>query len=657
MITNEEIEKLATWSKAKEVQTKNGPRMLRKAAVTEAFSAAWKTRKEELKTAGASFTKNNQTGEWELAWWMQIDEATKAKRAESISLSRATAADVELPHPEGMDYMPFQEAGILYALDRKGVLIGDEMGLGKTIMAIGIINADTQADSVIIVCPKSLKLNWQRELERWLTKPLTVGVANGTWPDTQIVVASYENIKKYAAQIAERMWSICIVDEAHYIKSKTAQRTKAVKAIKAARHVRMTGTPIVNRPAELQSIIEDLEPSFAGFGFLKRYCNAHHNGFGWDFSGAANLDELQKRLRETIMVRRLKADVLTELPRKIRQVVELEPETAAQRKAVRAEQDYESDNDERLAELRAAVELSKAEGEDTYAAAVERLKQASQIAFTEMSRVRHETAVAKLPLIIDHIKATLEDDDDRKLIVAAHHHDVIDGIMDAAAENGWKPVKITGQNSAEERQAAVDAFQNDPTARVFVASIQAAGVGITLTAASHVIFAELDWTPGNISQMEDRAHRIGQIETVLVQHLVIAGSIDARMARTIISKQAVIESALDTNHPERMTPAYEPKETAATTETKPSDLDQITLTDGQIAAVHTCLRMLAGMDTDHAAEKNGVGYNKADVRIGHSLAERTSLTTRQAALGQKLCRKYHRQLPDDLLEIINASAE
>lgn len=648
------IESLANWSKPKEIQTKYGPRMLRKAAVTETFSAQWKARKEEIKELGASFTRDERSGEWELVWWQKIDAETQAKRDEAVSASKATSAAIDLPHPAGLDYMPFQKAGIQYALAHTGTLIADEMGLGKTIQAIGVINSDPTIETAIVICPKSLKLNWQRELERWLTRPLTIGVANGSWPETQIVILNYEALGKHIEKINAQQWSLCIVDEVHYIKNKKAQRSKFVKSIKAARHLRLTGTPIVNRPVELQNIIDDLNPAFAGFGFLKRYCDAHQNGFGWDFSGASNLDELQRRLRETCMVRRLKADVLTELPRKIRQIVELEPDSAATRKAVQAEDRFESANDEQVAELRAAVELAKTDSKEAYEAAVGRLSAAQRVAFEEISRLRHETAVAKLPQVLQHITEALEDDDSKKIIIAAHHHDVIDSLYESAQSNGWNPVKLTGRNNETERLAAVDAFQNDPSVRVFIGSIQAAGVGITLTASSHVIFAELDWVPGNISQFEDRAHRIGQTDTVLVQHIVLNGSLDARMAHLLVEKQRVIDSALDVNHPDRQEPVYQSREVAASHNIKTDELSALadTLTDDQRTAVHTALRILANLDPDHAAGLNDVGFNKIDSRIGHELAQREMLTPKQAALGMKIIKKYHRQLPDEIKEAV-----
>ena len=646
-----DIEALARWSEPREVQTKYGPRFLRKAKVTNEFSKAWETNKDELKKAGATFSKT-QSGEWELAWWLPLPDSLVRERKESVEASKAASADIDLPHPPGLDYMPFQKAGIKFALERPNVLFADQMGLGKTIEAIGVINADETIHSVIIVCPKSLKLNWRRELERWLVRPLSIGIANGVLPNTNIVIVNYEGLLKIG-DIDKREFDLCIVDEAHFIKNRKAKRSMAVKSINARRKLRLTGTPIVNRPAELYNLIEDLHPNFKNFfSFAKRYCGAGYGRFGWDVSGATNLDELQTRLRETVMIRRLKEQVLAELPRKIRQVVEFEPDSTETKSVVLAERHYEDASEEELESMRLAVELAKAESEEAYRQAVAQLREASQVHFTEISRLRHETALAKLSLVMEHLKNAMADDDDYKIIVAAHHRDVIAKISEMAQAEGWNPVTLTGENNERERQEAVDAFQNDKSVRLFIGSITAAGVGITLTASNHVVFAELDWVPGNVSQFEDRAHRIGQTNTVLVQHLVLNESLDARMAKIIVRKQEIIDSALDKEHPERQQPVYEPPEEkkAASHNTTFDQLTHLaqTLTEEQIESIHAGLRFLAGLDTDYARALNRVGFSKIDVGIGHSLARWPSLTPKQAALGLKLCHKYRRQLPVDI---------
>ena len=593
-------------------------------------------------------------------------QAMVAERQETLEASRATDAEIDLPAPEGLSYMPFQKAGIAFALARKSVLIGDEMGLGKTIQGVGIINADPTIKHVLVVCPASLKLNWRSELTKWLVRPMSIGIANGGFPDTDIVIVNYDVLKKWSEQLRPRTWDLLIADEAHYAKNGRAQRTmyllggkpkgsdEAISPIPATRRAYLTGTPITNRPIELWSLIHSLDPDTwrSWFYYAKRYCNMSSNGYGYDVSGASNLDELQTKLRSTILIRRLKAEVLKELPAKVRQVIELPNDDF---KGLIAEnQRAEREAEEKLAALRAAVELAKAGTEEEYRTAVEALREGAQVAFEDMARVRHDTALAKAPMVVDHVKTLLDDEEVAKVVIMAHHHDVVDALMDGLA--AYSPVRLTGQDSTDARDEAVRRFQNDAGCRVFVGSIRAAGVGLTLTASSTVVFAELDWTPGNMTQAEDRCHRIGQENMVLVQHLVLAESIDARMAKTLVEKQAVIDRALDIDGAELVKEPVLPMVAAATQDVRRSGMDALAalLTQEQIDAIHQGLRILAGFDADHASVWNNVGFSKVDVRIGHSLAEAHHLSPKQAVLGQKLVRKYHRQIPSDLLEAANA---
>ena len=240
------------------------------------------------------------------------------------------------------------------------------------------------------------------------------------------------------------------------------------------------------------------------------------------------------------MVRRLKQDVLTELPPKRRAVVPL-PINGAEG-AVRAEQEGYEAQQARLQALRDAVAAAEAsEDEERYRQAVDALRAGSQEAFEAISELRHLVALAKVPAVIDVLRDAVEQG---KVICFAHHRDVVWAIAEAFGEQA---VVITGDTPQAARQDAVDRFQQDDSVRLFVGNMRAAGVGLTLTASSHVVFAELDWTPANITQAEDRAHRIGQADSVLVQHLVLEGSLDATMAQMLVDKQAVLDRALDTD--------------------------------------------------------------------------------------------------------------
>ena len=261
----------------------------------------------------------------------QLDAARAARE-----LSRAVDAEIDVPAPEGLSYLPYQRAGIAYARERTRSLIADEMGLGKTIQAIGLINL-TNPTSVLIVCPNSVKLNWRRELERWLVEKRSIGIANGKrFPDDDIVIINYDIVGKHRSAIDARTWDLLIVDEAHYLKNPRAQRTQYVlgrwdydereriQPINARQTVFLSGTPLTNRPIELWPILKYALPNTLGRSwkyYVTRYCGGEPTRYGWYVDGATNLDELQDRLRSELMVRRRKADVLAELPAKRRQVV------------------------------------------------------------------------------------------------------------------------------------------------------------------------------------------------------------------------------------------------------------------------------------------------------------------------------------------------
>jgi SWI/SNF-related matrix-associated actin-dependent regulator 1 of chromatin subfamily A len=552
--------------------------------------------------------------------------------AQAVETSRATDVVGEFPSPEGLDFLPYQRAGIAFALGKSGTLIADEMGLGKTIQAIGVINADPTIRTVLVVCPASLKLNWRNELHKWCSRDPEVFVfpecgvlpsVNGqlyTADGLTIVVVNYDQLKKVPITLT---FDLVIVDEAHYAKNPKAQRTKHVKdiAARAKRRILLSGTPIMNRPVELWSLLQITDPETwdppgfvkgrpAGAGegagffrFAKRYCDAkevwHGRSKHWDFSGSSNLPELQEKLRSTCMIRRLKADVLSDLPPKRRQIVVLNAPV----------DDSEAD---------AFPELS-------YDDVIDVLSR-DRVAFTELSKARHATALKKVPAAIEHINEALEGSD--KIIVFAHHQDVIDELEKGLFGHGV--VTITGATVQEARQRHVEMFQNDPGTRIIIGSIGAMGVGHTLTASSHVIFVEQSWVPAEMTQGEDRAHRIGQRESVLVQLLVTDRSVDANIMQTIVAKQEVADLALDT---ETMTdisgrelvkkaPAVDPE---------------------TVARVLGDLRYLAGM-CDGAVEQDGCGFNKLDSAFGKQLALRETLTGRQVQAAQAMLVKYKRQL-------------
>lgn len=665
-----ELGTLLAWSAPKEINTRMGRRTLRTAPPTDAFSALWKVEatKAELKAAGIGWGKDRD-GNWEVCWWQPLSTTQAAEENAAVEASRATTSDVVVPCPDGLAYLPFQRAGIAFLRDHQHTLLADEMGLGKTVQAIGLINSDPTMKRVLVVCPASLKVNWRNELTRWLVRPLTVGIqeSGAAWVGNlvDVVVLNYDILAKFPA-IYVHQWDLLIADEAHYVKNRNAKRTKlllgAVKkdqkaefpGIQARRRVFMTGTPILNKPVEIFPLLESLEPGKWTFKDKIRYCAGMQTRFGWDFSGASNLDELQLRLRRTVMCRRLKREVLTELPPKRRQVIELAANGSSD--LVEREAEAFEAHEALLTRLKAEAEVLRlSDDEAAYRLAVEKLKGAFTVAFTEIAQMRHQVALAKLPKVVDHLMSILDAGD--KVVVFTHHHDVTDKL--AAALSDYSPLIVDGRTDVGERQEIVNRF--NAGGQLLLLGIRAAGVGLSVKAAIEV-FAELDWTPGIVQQAEDRCHGVGrgiEGEPLLVQHLVLERSLDCRMAKTLVAKQDIADRALDKGasavvgaepvltvtvgsvleEPEDTAP---PRREAAPGQPKAETATKVS--DELRQRVHAGLKILAGLDPDYAAAINGVGFNKFDGEFGHSLAERSYLTDKMVLAGAKLCRKYRRQL-------------
>ena len=595
----------------------------------------------------------------------------------------AETPSIEIPSPIGLEFFPYQRAGIHFALNNKQTLIADEMGLGKTIQAIGVVNAADDINSVLVICPASLKVNWQREFEAWCTKKIHVGIATGKqFPDSghNVVVINYENVARHRQLIDSRKWNLLVCDESHYLKNPKSGRTHAVlgyktqPAISADYRIFLTGTPILNRPIELWPLCRALDPKGLGSNysvFAKKYCAGRETRFGFDVSGASNLNELQLRMRSRFMIRRQKADVLRELPVKVRQVLSLEvPDQDIQSVIDRQKELYVTMEKERkMVGITKPPAQSTEEANSDYNERVAKLRANFNAHFSEMSKLRHDLAVVKIPLVIAHIKSLLEESEIPKVVVFGHHVDVVEQVAEAF---GDAAVSITGKTSLSARQSAVDRFQNDPTLKVFVGNIKAAGVGLTLTASSHVVMAELDWVPGNVTQAEDRCHRIGQKDSVFVQHLVFDNSLDAHLAQVICKKQKVIDKALDVKAP---TPQVEDDisiceliddglllvdglsaSRAAAVEDAARYIDGLhehgqepelpPLSPTEQAAILANARYMAGQ-CDGAVLLDDRGYNRMDTFFGHWVASLDSLTPKAAHAARHMLGKYVGQLGEE----------
>ncbi len=475
-------------------------------------------------------------------------------QSQSFRLSSATAADFHVPAPEGYGYDDYQLAAIQYASLRDGTLISDEMGLGKTIEAIGFINhLGTRIRNGLIVAPASLKDNWATELERWLCQKFSVGVAHGSkLPNTDLIIINYDILDRHPV-LQQRAFDVIIADEIHrvkagYRKSKSSGierglRNKAFQGLMGLYRLGLTGTPIKNgRPKELYEPLDWLQPGKWGsfFDFALRYCGAYQGLWGWNFDGATHLDELQYRLRSHVMVRRLKSQVLSSLPPKRRQIIQVQPRTKAERQAIEEEWNAWEKEEARISELHAKAETLEG-GSDlrAYKQAVQELKRAITVAQETMAERRIKAALAKIPYVVDRIKDAIGE---TKVLVFCHHREVSNKLM---AELGDIAVKVTGEVPSNKRQPEVDRFEKDDSVRVLVGSYGAASEGYNMNWVGLVIALEYDWVPGTMTQSEDRAHRRGKEDSLLVQHIVLAGSFDVRMATELVKKQEINDQALD----------------------------------------------------------------------------------------------------------------
>jgi SNF2 family DNA or RNA helicase len=452
----------------------------------------------------------------------KIIELTK-KSTELLVQSTSTDAEISIPTLNGT-LMPYQKAGVAYAGSVGRCLIADQMGLGKTVEAIASLEY-RDAFPAIIVCPASLKENWKREINKWLPhRSVNILSGKGNIANVDVNIVNYDIIGRFVEPIMHLKPMGLVLDESHYVKTSKTKRTEAVRDIakkvpQSGTVLLLSGTPVTNRPEELVSQLEILGmlSRFGGkWAFLKRYTNAYHNGFGWDTKGASNLNELNMKLRQNCYIRRTKDEVLKELPAKTRNVVHVEPSG------------------------KGYAEYRKAEG-DLLAFLAENGYRASDTAehLRRTTVLKRLAADAKMESVIEWIDSFLESCD-RKLVVFAHNVAIVDYLA-----GKYGNLRVSGQDSMEDRQHAVDSFQKDHKARVIVLNLQAGGVGLTLTAGSDVCFVQQGWTPGEHDQAEDRCHRIGQQNSVQAWYLIGVNTIDEDIYDLIDAKRAVVDAVTD----------------------------------------------------------------------------------------------------------------
>lgn len=443
---------------------------------------------------------------------------------------------IKLDLPEGLKLYPFQKTGVAYIESKNGrALVGDEPGLGKTIQALGWLRLHPELRPAVIICPASVKLNWERETKKWLPKESTNVIfgRGGNLPKVSIHIINYDILadrtetqvdpktKKEkiiiieqgrAAQLKKLDPKVMIVDEIHYIKDKRALRTQEVRSLgKDVPTIGLSGTPFLNKPAEgwtfLNLIRPDLFPYFKVYG--NKYCGPVYNPWKGanDYDGASNIDELHQLLVKSTMIRRLKKDVLPDLPEKTISIIPVEIDN---------ENEYYHEEGKNIDTSTPGAILA------------------------QMERLKQLAVKGKMKTITNWIDDFLASGE--KLVVFCVHRNIVDQLKD---HFGKKAVRLYGGDSLKHRQEAIDRFQTDDSVRLFVGNIKAAGEGITLTAASNTCFIELAWGPYAHSQAEDRVHRIGQKNAVTAYYLVAVNTIEEDIALLLDEKKKVLDMVHD----------------------------------------------------------------------------------------------------------------
>ncbi|MDE2463398.1 MAG: DEAD/DEAH box helicase [Alphaproteobacteria bacterium] len=507
------------------------------------------------------------------------------ERAAALSLPEDQIETLRraLPPDLATALMPHQWVGAQAIATRAEILLCDEQGLGKTIEILAGLEA-AGAFPAIVLAPATALLNWRDEAARWLPhRRVSVqggGVAKrdaGTdIAHAEIVVLNYESFSKYAPELKAIKPAALVVDEAQYLKGHDSARTEAVKEFArynmapGAKTICATGTPVMNRPAELLTLLTltpGLLTDLGGFTrFASRYCRATLRQLGrgvfaqsfWDYGGAANLGELANRIREAGgFVRRSKSQVLPGLAAKSRHVIDaelcnrVEYEKArtslaewlkTKNKPAKFRQRMKPIQDEESSGLAQIVQWY-GWGEDE----IEQMRLETHDraeALRKVGALRQLAGIGKIPSALRWIEEHVKDE---KLVIFAYHIDVQNALLQSLEGAGYRALSITGDMTAGARRKAIQEFQADPAAQVIVCSIKAAQTAITLTAARHVLMVELDWTPSALEQAEDRVHRIGQTGAVDVSYLHAPSTLDDRMVELLEIKRSKI-SVLNAAH-------------------------------------------------------------------------------------------------------------
>lgn len=405
-------------------------------------------------------------------------------------------------------------------------ILADDMGLGKTTSTV-IASLENDSEKVLIICPASLKINWQREIENYTDKEISI-IDGKKWEPSDYTIINYDILKNFhdpkhpdKSDILNYGFDLVVMDEAHYIQNVKAARTKIANniATKVGKVWLLTGTPMTSRPMNYYNLLDLVDSPVAEnwMAYAIRYCEGYQFNVGakkvWNVSGSSNLEELRDRTKPQVL-RRLKEDIL-DLPEKIITPVYLKLKSREYEKLMGEYYDWYNSSEE-------STSLT--------------------IQFSKLMKVRQVIAESKIKNTIELAQNIV--DQGKKVIIFTNFTDTLNKITD---HFGKTAVKLDGKMSKPQRQNSVDEFQNNEKINVFVGNLKAAGVGITLTAAEAVIMNDLSFVPSDHSQAEDRAYRYGQKFSVSVYYPIFENSIEGIIYNILNKKKNIFETVMGDN--------------------------------------------------------------------------------------------------------------
>ena len=414
----------------------------------------------------------------------------------------------------------YQKRGVEIICSKTRILLADDMGLGKTRQ--GLCFLAHWNTSSLIVCPSYLRYHWKAQIEEWLGLEAQVIKTKKTLFTSNICIMSYDMLNG----VTIPQFNCILADESHYIKNRKTKRTKAFLHIgkKAKQVLLMSGTPALNRPIELYTQMHVIQPQIIKHytHYATRYCAAKKTAYGLDDRGASNSHELHYMLNKMFMIRRLKRNVLQDLPPKIRHTVLLEVESHQLLNIDSGKQRWKELN----------REIERCGGEEQRTLIFERK--------SLISDLFRQTCSAKIKSVCTWLQNALEYTD--KIVFFAHHRQMLDAVEQTLQHINY--IRIDGSTPTEKRQQRVEQFQTQPEIRIAILGLLSAGTGNTLTAASTVVFGELYWIPGIMIQAEDRCHRISQINNVDIHYLIGQDTLDSYVYDMLQRKCKIINKVV-----------------------------------------------------------------------------------------------------------------